>query len=291
MRKILLLAITLCAFTFLRSQEQIIFRSKALKCNDTVLVFTPKTVDKKCCGSETECHSKGSCCAGEKTCESKPLLFLLHGWSGDYSNWSKKTDLQAVADRSGFIIVTPDGFYNSWYLNNTDTAKMQWRTFFHNELYPAIKEKYKADPSRTFITGLSMGGHGALNIYMDDTSKFAAAGSMSGVLNLQETKLKNDQIAQILGPWSETNSRYDTESAVNRIERLKGTRKIVLITSGAQDVYSKSAVDFHNRAEELKVPNILILSPGVHSWKYWIYALDEHLRIFRQILEGTNMGY
>jgi len=36
-----------------------------------------------------------------------------------------------------------------------------------------------------------MGGHGAINIFLDDISRFRAAGSMSGVLNLEDTRLKS----------------------------------------------------------------------------------------------------
>lgn len=253
-------------------QQRIIIESDYLKCYDTVLIYLPKS------------YSKNS---GKKTL----ALYLLHGWSGNYSNWSNKADLLEMADKYNTIIITPDGFYNSWYLNNIDTSKMQWRKFFHEELYPIVQQNYNTSPDATFITGLSMGGHGALNIFMDDTTKFLAAGSMSGVLNLQETRLKNDEIPKILGAYTPQNKLYDTESALNRIERLKGTKKVVLVTCGAQDTYAKSAKDFQVKAEELKIPNILILSPGVHSWKYWTYALEEHLRIFSQIYNNKNMGF
>lgn len=246
-----------------------IFESQYLKCSDTVLIFKPRTA-----------HSYPT-----------PALYLLHGWSGKYSDWSRKTNIQAVADKFGFIIITPDGFYNSWYLNNIDSNKMQWRAFFDNELYPVLKDRLQLDPARTFITGLSMGGHGAINIFMDDTTRFAAAGSMSGVLDLHETRLKNDQIAQILGPYSAQNNRYNSEGAINRLESLKGSKKIVIVSCGAQDGLVACNLAFAKRADELRIPNVFLLSPGVHSWKYWIFALDMHLNIFTHLLDGENMGY
>lgn len=251
------------------SQERIIFESQYLKCSDTVLIFKPRVA-----------HSYPT-----------PALYLLHGWSGNYSNWSKKTNMQAVADKYGFIIITPDGFYDSWYLNNVDTNKMQWRAFFDNELYPVLKDRLQLDPARTFITGLSMGGHGAINIFMDDTTRFAAAGSMSGVLDIPESRLKTGQIAQILGPYSADNKLYNTPSAIGRLDKLAGTKKIVLVSCGAQDELINSNIEFIKKATEKKIPNILLISPGVHSWKYWIYALDMHLNIFTRILDGENMGY
>lgn len=243
------------------AQELVIIESNYLKCNDSILVFSPKQVT-----------------------EDTPTLFLLHGWSGAYSNWSKKANIQEVSDKYGFIIITPDGFYNSWYLNNVDPQKMQWRTFFDKELYPLMKEKYNLNPEKTFITGLSMGGHGAINIFLDDTTRFKAAGSMSGVLNLQDTGLKKTQINEVLGTYSPENTLYDSSSALNRLESIAGSNKMMVISCGAQDGLAKSSRDFSNKCDQLKIANTLIMSPGVHSWNYWIFALDLHLYLFQKEL-------
>ena len=134
------------------AQELIVIESKNLKCNDSLLVFTPENVN-----------------------EQTPTLFLLHGWSGCYKDWSNKHDIQEISNRTNFRIICPDGFYNGWYLNNTDPEKMQWRTFFWSELFPMMKEKFNLVPERTFITGLSMGGHGAMNLFLDNPDVFKSA--------------------------------------------------------------------------------------------------------------------
>jgi len=262
--KLRLLIITLVAFlgaNKLFAQEQIIIESEYLKCNDTVLIFTPTIINEK-----------------------SPALFILNGWSGKYSDWSKKTDIQALSDKYGFIIITPDGFYNSWYLNNVDPQKMQWRTFFDKELYPLMKQKYNLDAQTTFITGLSMGGHGAINIFIDDTTRFRAAGSMSGVLNLQETQLKETQINEVLGTYSPQNLLFDSSSAINRLDSIKGSTKMMVISCGAQDGLAKSTKVFTDRCNQLKIANTLIISPGNHTWDYWIFALDLHLFLFQKYL-------
>lgn len=259
-----LLLITLLIFlgaSRLFAQEQIIIESEYLKCNDTVLVFTPTTINAK-----------------------TPALYLLHGWSGKYSNWSKKTDIQALSDKYGFIIITPDGFYNSWYLNNVDPQKMQWRTFFDKELYPLMEKKYNLNAQTTFITGLSMGGHGAINIYLDDTTRFKAAGSMSGVLNLQETGLKETQMNEVLGTYSPENLLFDSSSAINRLDSINGSKKMMIISCGAQDGLANSAREFSQRCNQLEIANTLIISPGNHSWNYWIFSLDLHLFLFQKYL-------
>ena len=272
---------TLCFLTA-QAQELVVISSPSLHTDDSVLVFIPQAYQANY--AEEYCVE----CCGDP--EAVPALFLLHGWSGCYRDWSNKCDLQAVADESGFIIICPDGFYDSWYVNAEDPAQMQWRTFFDKELYPQIMERYFLVPEKTFITGLSMGGHGAINIFLDHVSRFRGAGSMSGVLDLNAEKGRLG-LSERLGPYVPENPRHDAESAINRIERAQGTQKLMLISCGYSDVLYPCSAAFCDRCRELGVPYIEVASPGVHSWKYWDYALRLHLWYFSRILNGDNLGY
>ena len=155
-----------------------------------------------------------------------------------------------------------------------------------------MAQKYNLDPNKTFITGLSMGGHGAINIFMDNPDRFAAAGSMSGVLNIHHTTLIEKEVTKVLGPYTEENmSSYDNVSAINRLESLSGSDKILIISCGYNDYYAKCTTEFSDRCKELKVPHITLLTPGTHSWKYWRFAVREHIHLFSMILSGENLGY
>ncbi|MCK9625953.1 MAG: esterase family protein [Bacteroidales bacterium] len=268
MRKPLLtLILTLCIIN-LHAQDLIVIKSANLKCNDSILVFTPV--------NDSIYH---------------PNLFLLHGWSGNYKNWSEKYDLQEISNRSGFRIICPDGFYNSWYVNSSDKDGMQWRTFFDEELYPLMKEKYNLDPKTTFITGLSMGGHGSINIFIDNPDRFAAAGSMSGVLNIHHTTLIEKYVTKVLGEYTPENRRYDEESAINRVKKMVGLDKIMILSCGYSDYYAKSTYEFAEKCRELGIPYVMTISPGKHSWKFWGFALEQQLWLFNKIIKGENLGY
>lgn len=261
----------------LKAQERIIITSTNLKCNDTILVFSPQKIKK---------HPKIS--YDSKTSSGTPTLFLLHGWSGSYKDWSRHYDLQEISNRTGFRIICPDGFYNSWYLNNIDTSKMQWRTFFNKELYPQMKERYSLDPKTTFITGLSMGGHGAINIFIDDTSRFRTAGSMSGVLDLPSTSLKNTQLSKVIG----NDEQFClSQSACVRIPYIKGIKEPLVISCGYNDVYASNSEKFSSICRVNDIPHVLLLTPGKHSWKYWGFALEQHIQLFIKILNNNNLGY
>ena len=268
--------------TFTSAQEQIVFSSPFLQTNDTVLIFTPFGYE-----------------AGNRN----PTLFLLHGWSGDYSNWNNRVPLQEVSDKYGFIIVCPDGFYNSWYLNSSNPKGMQWRHFFDQELYPEVQKRYHTTPDLCFITGLSMGGHGALNIFIDDPSRFRSAGSMSGVMDLRKTSLSATEVAKVLGDFTPDNEYFDSESVINRIDQLQVSNKVqdsettyknnylLVISCGYEDIYSIHSEELSQKCRNLEIPHTLLLTPGNHSWKYWEFALDLHITLFSKMLKGDNLGY
>ena len=282
MKKIMLTALTVLLSLVASAQELVVITSPNLHTNDSVLVFIPQQYAAN--------YAPEYCveCMGEP--ESIPALFLLHGWSGCYRDWSNKYDIQQVADESGFMIICPDGFYDSWYVNANDPEKMQWRDFFDRELYPQIMEKFFLNPEKTFITGLSMGGHGAINLFLDDVSRFRAAGSMSGVLDLAYESGRLG-LSELLGPYTPENTRHAEESAVNRVARAKDAGKLMVISCGYGDSLYGASRSFCEACKKEGVPYVEIYSPGTHSWKYWGYALRLHLWYFSRILNEENLGY
>ena len=282
MKKIIVAAVLAFLSLYAGTQQLVVLTSQNLHADDSVLVFIPQQYAAN--------YAAEYCveCMGDP--DPVPALFLLHGWSGCFRDWSRKYDIQQVADETGFIIICPDGFYQSWYVNANDPQGMQWRKFFDSELYPTIMDKYFLSPEKTFITGLSMGGHGAINLFLDDVSRFRAAGSMSGVLDLSYEGERLG-LGELLGPYVPENTRYADESAVNRVARAKDSGKLMLISCGYDDTLYGASRSFCERCKAEGVPYIEVYSPGVHSWKYWGYALRLHLWYFSRILNGENLGY
>ena len=249
---------------FDNSVELLVFSSpQNLKCDDTVRIYTPAG------------YINGT-------------LILLHGWSGCYRDWGDKMNIKEFADKHHFRIITPDGFYNSWYVDNTDKTKMQARSFFNQEFFPYICENLKLDSLTTFIDGLSMGGHGAANLFIDNYKYLRGAGSMSGVLELGSTTLA-DELVKVFG--DELEERKITESAHKRISKIAGSDKIILVSCGYSDYYFRCSQAFADACKENNVKYIRTDSPGTHSWKFWEFALDQHLWYFNRIIEGEEMGY
>ena len=129
-----------------------------------------------------------------------PVLYLLHGAGGSYQDWidhgvEADIDYTSVADHVGpFITVMPDGgawgFYSNWYGTDLQSGPgaqaPAWETFHIDELIPWIDAHFPVISSRSgrAIAGLSMGGFGAMSYAAQYPDLFAAAGSFSGVTDI-----------------------------------------------------------------------------------------------------------
>ncbi|HEX2532399.1 MAG TPA: alpha/beta hydrolase-fold protein, partial [Chitinophagaceae bacterium] len=112
-----------------------------------------------------------------------PVVYLLHGYSGSYADWiTKAGGFEKAADRYGMLIVCPDGGYGSWYWDSPVDPAFRYETYVSDELVKWVDGRYKTIRNRSgrAITGLSMGGHGALYLAIRHQDVFGAAGSMSG---------------------------------------------------------------------------------------------------------------
>lgn len=278
-RLIIICAAALCLFGHSSAaQTSFVFEdSPALHCNDTVLVYSPY---------------------GDRLKRNLPTVFLLHGYSGSPHDWEDNLDIQGLSDRYGFRIICPDGFYDSWYINKADTTSTQWRDFFWEELWPMMDNEYGLQPDRTFTDGLSMGGHGAVNLFLDHPELMRGAGSMSGVLNLRNAGGSSTLIPPMLGASDITDPLCDEQSAVNRISRVReicgpaATDKLFVITCGSIDsTFIPASREFEAKANEEDLRVIAIYSPARHRWPYWAWMLPYHLDFFRQAVDGEALGY
>ncbi len=213
--------------------------------------------------------------------ESYPVAYLLHGWSGDYSNWAQKTDLGIIADKYDFIIVCPDGGYAGWYLDSPLKKDSQYETYISKEIVEYVDKNYQTitESQGRFICGLSMGGHGAISLLAKHPDIYSAAGSMSGVMRLNESTKKYG-IIQLLGSHKVNQYRWEDYSCVNQIEKLAGLNKGILIDCGIEDRFIEGNRAIHKKMIDLKIKHDYVERPGGHSWAYWTNALEYHLLFF-----------
>ncbi len=215
--------------------------------------------------------------------ENYPVLYLLHGWSGSYQDWSNKSDLSAIADKYQLIIVCPEGGYAGWYLDSPVNPKNQFTAFIGRELVHWVDRNYRTKPDRRSraITGLSMGGHGALYIAGIYSETFAGAGAMSGVLNLTQTRFAA-HIRDLMG--LQEIADLIPSSVYGNSDRLAALAPVILLDCGVDDAFITSNREMHQLLLKRGIDHSYIERPGGHSWTYWTNALEYHILFFRKEL-------
>ncbi len=226
------------------------------------------------------CYLPDSAASGQ---EKFPVVIALHGFGGGYWQWPKICDLKMLANEYGMIIVCPDGFGDSWYLDSPK-GDNNYATFFENAVLPVIADSLPVDTARMFITGLSMGGHGALHLALRCKGKFRAAGSMSGVLDLTKSALVKSSLSKIMGPVSASNPNWNKYSAVGHVDDFAKSGMPIIVSCGAQDYLVECNRDFARRCSLAGVDAVYTESPGKHEGKYWSAQLPEHIRFFRRFI-------
>ncbi|HSE33706.1 MAG TPA: alpha/beta hydrolase-fold protein, partial [Pyrinomonadaceae bacterium] len=91
-----------------------------------------------------------------------PVLYLLHGLTGHYSDWLSRTNLADYASQYRLIVVTPEG-NDSWYIDSATAPTEKYESYILKELIPDVQKRYRTIEARyaRAIAGLSMGGYGA----------------------------------------------------------------------------------------------------------------------------------
>ena len=213
-----------------------------------------------------------------------PVVYLLHGYDGRYDSWSIKTDLDALASRYDVIIVCPDG-QDSWYVDSPVDETMQFETYVSHELVAYIDSHYRTLDNRCMraITGLSMGGHGALFLAFRHPDVFWSCATMSGCMDITEFP-ERWRIKERLGDYHGNEQQWRDHAVCNQVGRLKDSAlqpaPNILIDEGLNDIFIKNNVAMHELLIEQGIDHDFTLRPGRHTWSYWVNALDYHLLFF-----------
>lgn len=228
-----------------------------------------------------------------------PVVYLLHGYSGNQGDWYQHTNgtdraLDKMADRFGVIIVLPDGKFSSWYMDavpeSPESADWQWETVITKRLIPEIDKRYRtwAEPAGRGITGLSMGGYGSMFLGARHPELFSACGTMSGALDLRPLKNKYD-LDKRIGNYDKNPQRWAEYSVITQAEKFAGRPVSILIDCGLEDTtFIIANQELHRRLLELKVPHDYIERPGAHTWSYWVNVLPYHLQFMSDRLKKAQ---
>jgi putative tributyrin esterase len=221
-----------------------------------------------------------------------PVLYLLHGLTGHYTDWVARTNIADYAVQYRIIVVTPEG-NDSWYIEN-------YETYILLELIPDVQQRYRTIEARDgrAIAGLSMGGYGAIKFGLKSPQTFAFAASMSGAFGM--TRFTDEQVPaswreslKLFGPaGSQTRKANDLFELIGNVPASQITSlPYFYFDCGTEDSplifpYNRQLADM---MVDRKIPHEYRELPGDHSWAYWDRQVQEILRLAGQKLAAVKL--
>lgn len=212
-----------------------------------------------------------------------PVVYMLHGAYGDEKAWlTIKPELPGIADREGMIFVTAAAL-NSWYFDSPVLEDYRYETFFTHTLIHYIDSLYPTQPRREAraITGLSMGGHGALYLAMRHKDLYGACGSMSGGVDIRPFP-RNWNIPDVLGEMAANKKRWDEHTVVGQLDSIANGDLRITFDCGEDDFFLEVNKDLHKRLLGRGIDHDFTTRPGGHSRTYWANSIDYHLLFFHK---------
>lgn len=229
-----------------------------------------------------------------------PVLYLLVGADNAIDSWVTMTNLCRYAAEFDMIIVTPNNGWQSrqsWYLDSNVLENSAYETFVSYELIEFINRNYSVidDRNGRAISGISMGGHGALTLASKHPGLFCSVSAFMGIMDLETWKLKGswlyESISGVLGDYESNSALWRENSAMNLIERLVQKEIKIKFSCGTEDTVEKGWGAYpdnerlHMKMEELKIAHEYFSFPGSHCYEavdcYLKEYLEFHYKSFR----------
>lgn len=224
------------------------------------------------------------------TSKKYPVVYILHGYSGSYSTYVNNIpEMQDYVDQYNMIIVTPDGNFGSWYWDSPVDPDSKYETYVGVELVNFMDDNYSTIKNREgrAITGLSMGGHGALYLSFRHQDTFGAAGSMSGGVDIGPFP-ENWEMKKYLGTKAEYPKRWEEYSVLYQTHKLIPNKLALIIHCGTEDFFYDVNVRLHEKLRYNKIPHTFTTGPGGHTMDYWADAIQYQLLFFNNYFSSKG---
>ena len=187
-----------------------------------------------------------------------------------------------------FLVVCPDGD-GSWFSNSHDGRRL-YENFVADDLPREIASRFRVlpGPGGRAITGISMGGYGAMKIALRHPENYGAVSGLSAALLALDWEsvellsyLARRQIRHVFG-----SSPTDNAFAENDVWRLLAAKEKwdvpfeVFLLGGAEDKYGLggTGVQFADFLNRRGIRATARIEPGIHDWPYWREAMVEIAR-------------
>lgn len=260
----------------------------------------------------------------ETSGKSYPVLYLLHGFSQNYTVWPLM-GLGTHVGAKDLIVVMPDGG-NSWFINWSESQDDQvnnWEDFIVYDLIHSVDQTFRTVPAREgrAINGLSMGGYGALMIGLRHPNLFCSVASQSGALDFARSaraRLEAGQPPQVnevpepkpddrdsnvpelirIPGFTMQHERYPHGIAFKTVDDTKQYDPFEIIAQvpvkylphiyldcGLDDGLLQTNQEFAAILMTNKIPFAYGQTPGAHGANYWSRELATSIAVQYAVLE------
>ncbi|KAK6244214.1 hypothetical protein QUC31_010623 [Theobroma cacao] len=233
------------------------------------------------------------------------ILYWLSGLTCTDENFIIKSGAQRAASAEGVALIAPDtsprglnveGEADSWdfgvgagfYLNATQEKWKNWRMYDYvvKEMPKLLSENFpQLDTSKASISGHSMGGHGALTVYLKNLDKYKSVSAFAPIANPINCPWGQKAFTNYLGNDKAAWEEYDATFLISKFHDVSAT---ILIDQGEDDKFLHDqllAHKFEEACRSVNAPILLRLQPGYdHSYFFISTFIDDHISHHAQAL-------
>src|SRR4051812_44005580 len=251
-----------------------------------------------------------------------PMLFLLHGGAGQYTDWYGAGRIADLTRELRVITVLPDGGKSAWFTdwyNNGVRGTPMWETYHVGQLISWIDQHFNTVGTRAgrAIAGLSSGGFGALHYASRHPDMFVAAAGFSAAVDTNTPPVVAGKVIDGLAaqdgggpgslfglreteevrwrghnPWDLASNLRDMSLTVRTGNGMAGGQfggggpsdpVGMFLETSCHDM----SVSFHERLDALGISHVWEdYGPGTHNYDYWREdlrkTLPEFMRVFAE---------
>lgn len=214
-----------------------------------------------------------------------PTLYLLHGVTGNCTDWLMRTNILRYAEAKGLAVVMPSG-ENGFYVDHLKSHS-HYGQFIGRELVDMTRHMFPLSRQRkdTFIAGLSMGGYGAIRNGMKyhDTFSYAAGLSTANVVENIEKRTndsahflsRRDYAESIFGDLDKVrDSDRDPRWLAEQLKKQGAEPPRVYLACGTSDGLLAGNRKLRDDLRRAGVDVTYEEGPGDHEWDFW----DRYIR-------------
>ena len=232
-----------------------------------------------------------------------PVLYFLHGLGENEQTllrsggWGLIEDLQRQQRVGDFLMTAPEG-WDSFFINSAD-GRNRYSDFFLAEFLPYVETHYRIvrDRKARGVTGLSMGGYGALRFAFARPDLFGSVSAQSAALIAESPQELNADLrnagplARLLGrafgnPINVLHWQQNNPFALAGKNQIQIRTQAIYINCGQQDEYgfADGATRMHKLLVKEGVRHEFHVYPGGHNADYFLSHMGEtiefHWRAF-----------